>query len=171
MRRTRTSLVAGLVAAIVLLAAVPAAFAAFHAAQRTSANCVRDQLGVRSNGTNGAAGTIHGAWVFTNRSGKACTLYGYPDMQLYRRGGRPIPTTVKRSLPPGPTHVALAPGASATFFSSYSDVPSGSHQCPTSAVAKITAPNAVASLFIPAQLQACGGVVKVSAVQAGVHHA
>jgi hypothetical protein len=35
---------------------------------------------------------------------------------------------------------------------------------------QITAPDVVASLFIPAQLQACG-VVNVSAVRRGVHHA
>ena len=171
MRRTRTSLVAGILAAIVVMAAVPAAFAALHAHQAPPGNCVRQQLGVRSNGTNGAAGTIYGAWVFTNLSPRACMLYGYPGMQLYGRAGRPLPTTVKRNLAPGPTHVRLAPGGSATFFSSYSDVPSGNHACATSAVAQITAPNAVASLFIPARLQACRGIVNVSAVKAGVHHA
>jgi hypothetical protein len=169
MRRTRTSLVAGIVVAIVVLATIPAAFAALQGAT-TPATCVRKQLRVRSNGEDGAAGTIHGAWVFTNRSGTACTLYGYPDMQLYGHGGRPIPTTVKRSLPPGPAHVALAPGASATFLSRYTDVPSGSQKCPTSAVVRITAPHVSRGLFIPAKLQACGGVVNVSAVEAGVHH-
>jgi hypothetical protein len=168
MRRTRTSLVAGMVAAIVVLAAIPAALAAL---QTTPATCIRHQLGVRLHDTQGAAGTIHGAWVFTNLSGTACTLDGYPDMQLYGRTGRPLPTTVNQSLPPSPTLVTLAPGASATFFSSYSDVPSGTGQCPTSAVVQITAPNVVESLFIPAQLQACGGVVNVSAVRRGVHHA
>jgi hypothetical protein len=168
MRRTRTALIAG-VATIVVLATVPAALAALHSLQRAPANCVRNQLNVRSNGIDGAAGTIHGAWVFTNRSGSACTLDGYPDLQLYGRGGRPLPTTVKKDLPPNPTKVSLAPDDSATFFSRYTDVPSGSEHCRTSAVVEITAPNADAGLFIPAQLQACGGVVHVSAVEAGVH--
>jgi uncharacterized protein DUF4232 len=171
MRRTRTKLVTGIVAAIVVVAAAPAALAALHADRGTPANCVRDQLGVRNNGTMGTAGTIHGAWVFTNLSTSSCDLFGYPSVQLYGQRGRPIPTTVKQTLPPAPTHVTLAPGASATFLSSYSDVISGSHQCPTSSVVQITAPNAAASLFIPAQLQACGGVVNVSAVEASVHHA
>ena len=165
----RSSLIAGLVTSIVIVAAMPAAFARLHAAKAAPVNCVRDQLGVRSNGTNGAAGTIHGAWVFTNLSATSCRLYGYPGMQLYARVGRPFNTIVKRSLRPGPTNVTLAPGGSATFFSSYSDVPSGPHPCPTSAVAQITAPNAVRSLFIPAQLMPCGGIVNVSAVKAGVH--
>jgi hypothetical protein len=170
MRRTRTSLVAAIVAAIVVFAAVPAAYAALHA-QDTAANCTRDQLGVRSNGINGSAGTVHGAWVFTNVSATACALNGYPDLQLYGRHGRPITTTVVTDLPPAPSDVTLAPGGSGTFFSSYNDVTTGSHQCATSAVIQITPPNAVASLFIPAQLQACNGIVHVSAVRSGVHRA
>jgi len=169
-RRTRTSLIAGVAAVLITIVAVPAALA-YHAAPLTPANCLRDQLGVRSNGTNGAAGTIFGAWVFTNVSGTACRLYGYPGLQLYGRAGRPIPTTVKRSLSPGPSNVILAPGGSATFRSSYSDVSSGSKPCGTSAVMAITPPNATASLFIPARLQACRGVVNVSAVRAGIHPA
>jgi hypothetical protein len=50
-------------------------------------------------------------------------------------------------------------------------VPSGSHACQTSAVIQITPPNAAASLFIPARLEACRGIVHVSAVRGGIHHA
>jgi Protein of unknown function (DUF4232) len=171
MRKTRTSTIAGVVAAIAAVAAVPAASAAFHVTPSTPANCVRDQLSVRSNGTNGAAGTIHGAWVFTNVSGTSCHLSGYPDMQLYGRTGRPMNTTVKHTLPPAPASVTLAPGGSATYFSSYSDVPSGATPCTVSAVAQITAPSAAESLFIPAKLGPCRGIVNVSAVLAGVHPA
>jgi hypothetical protein len=65
--------------------------------------------------------------------------------------------------------VTLAPGESATFRTSYSDVASGPKPCALSAVAQITAPNATESLFIPAHLQPCRGVVNVSALFAGVH--
>jgi Domain of unknown function (DUF4232) len=169
MRRTRT-LVAGIVAAIVMVAALPTAFAALHAAQAPPPDCLRSQLGVRSNGTQGAAGTIYGAWVFTNRSKTACNLNGYPGIQLFGKQGRPIPTHVSTDLTPGPTDVALASGDSATFRTSYSDVSSGG-KCTMSSVMQITAPNAAASLFIPAGLGPCEGVVHVSAVRAGVHHA
>jgi Domain of unknown function (DUF4232) len=170
MRRTRTRTVTGILAAIVVLAIVPAASAALHVA-RAPADCTRSQLNVRSNGQRGAAGTIRGAWVFTNRSATDCTLNGYPDLQLYGRTGRPLSTTVQTTLPPAPSAVTLAPGGSGTFLSSYSDVISGSDRCPTSAVIQITAPNATGSHFIPAELHACTGVIQVSAVEAGVHHA
>lgn len=169
MQRIRASLVGATLAAIIVLAALPAVSAALQAT--SPANCLRNQLGVRANGINGAAGTIHGAWVFTNLSTRACDLDGYPDLQLYGRAGRPMPTTVKRDLPPAPSQVKLSPGGSATFYTSYNDVPSGPHACQTSAVIQITPPNAAASLFIPARLEACRGIVHVSAVRGGIHHA
>ena len=169
MRHAR-HLVAAIVAAIAMIGALPMAFATLHAPQAAAPNCTRNQLGVRSNGTEGALGTIHGAFVFTNRSGTTCRLNGYPDIQLFGSVGRPIHTTVQTDLAPTPTNVRLAPGASATFRTSYSDVSTGG-RCPVSSVAQITAPNAAASLFIPARLGPCGGVVHVSAVRAGVHHA
>ena len=164
MRRISTRL-AGIVMAVVVIAGLPMAFAAHGAI----ANCRRNQLGVRSNGTEGTAGTIHGAWVFTNLSKTTCKLNGYPDIRLYGKQGRPITTHVKTDLKPAPTNVRLASGASATFRTSYSDVSSGG-RCPTSSVAQITPPNAAAPLFIPAVLGPCEGVVHVSGVRPGVHH-
>jgi hypothetical protein len=169
MRRIHASWVAGVIAAIVVLTAVPAAFAALHTG--TTAACVRDQLGVKLHDTQGALGTIHGAWVFTNHSSTSCLLNGYPDLQLYGRTGRPLSTTVNDSLSPGPADVTLAPAGSATFLSSYSDVQNGTQPCRTSEVIQITPPSVTRSLFIPAELQACGGVIDVSAVEAGIHHA
>ncbi|MGE5227073.1 MAG: DUF4232 domain-containing protein [Planctomycetaceae bacterium] len=166
--RTRAFLAVG-IAAVVVLAAVPASMAALHA--RSTATCVRNQLGVRSNGSQGAAGTIYGAWVFTNVSKTTCTLTGYPSLALYGTRGRPIPTTEKRDLLPGPRLVTLAPGASATFRTSYSDVPSSRRACPMSSVMQVDAPGVAQPLFIPATLGPCGGLVHVSAVRAGIHHA
>jgi hypothetical protein len=162
-------LIGGAIAAAAVLAAVPAASAAMHA--RGTPDCLRGQLIVRSNGFEGTAGTVHGAWVFTDRSATSCRLFGYPDLQQYGKGGRPIATTVDPSLPPGPAEVILAPGGSATFLTSYSDIVSGSDRCPAAAVLQITPPGAAASLFIPAELHACDGTIRVSAVEAGIHHA
>ena len=168
MGRIRTKLVAGAIAVVAVLAVVPAASAALHSSRLVPV-CVRDQLGVRNNGIEGTAGTIHAAWVFTNRSADGCAMNGYPDLQRYGRAGRPLATSVQTDLLPAPSAVTLAPGGSATFFTSASDVVSGSDRCPASAVLQITAPGADASLFIPARMQACDGIVHVSAVEPGVH--
>jgi Domain of unknown function (DUF4232) len=161
------ALLAGSVTAIVVLAAVPASIAALHAA--VAGPCSRNQLSVRSNGWEGAAGTIYGAWVFTNVSKAKCTLSGYPSLDLYGKRGRPIPTTVKRDLPPGSTAVTLAPSGSATFRTSYNEV--AVPRCPVSSVIQITPPGMAKSLFILATLTPCRGLVHVSAVRAGIHHA
>jgi hypothetical protein len=166
MRRHRT-VVIGSIAALLVAVSVPLAMTAFGG---TTANaCSRSQLNVRDNGSEGGAGTIHGAWVFTNRSNSRCTLNGYPELQMFRKGGRPLATTTKKNLSPGPTQVVLHPGDSGTFLSSYTDVQMGTERCPSSRVLEITAPGANAGLFVPARLMACGGTIRVSAVEAGVH--
>ena len=166
MRRHRTIAI-GSIAALLVAGSIPVAMAAFGG---TAANvCSRSQLNVRDNGSQGALGTIHGAWVFTNRSSITCNLNGYPDLQMFRKGGRPLATTTKKNLSPGPSQVVLDPGDSGTFLSSYSDVQMGTEPCPSSRVLEITAPGAGAGLFVPARLMACGGVIRVSAMEAGVH--
>jgi hypothetical protein len=166
MRRQR-AIIVGSIAALLVAASIPIAMNAFGG---TTANaCSRSQLNVRSNGSNGALGTIHGAWVFTNRSKSTCTMNGYPDLQMFRKGGRPLATTTKKDLPPAPSQVVLHPGDSATFFSSYSDVQVGTKKCRSSRVLEVTAPDAGAGLYVPAQLMACTGVIHVSAVEAGTH--
>jgi len=166
MRRHRM-IVIGSIAAVLVAGTIPVALAAFRGG--TASACSQSQLNVRENGSEGAAGTIRGAWVFKNRSNATCSLNGYPDLQMYRKGGRPLPTTTKKNLSPGPSNVVLDPDESGTFLSSYSDVPSGSEKCTSSRVLEITAPGASAGLFIPATLMPCGGVIRVSAVEAGVH--
>jgi Domain of unknown function (DUF4232) len=166
MRRHRM-IVIGSIAAVLVAGTIPVALAAFRGG--TASACSQSQLNVRENGSEGAAGTIRGAWVFTNRSNATCSLNGYPDLQMFRKGGRPLPTTTKKNLSPGPSQVVLDHGDSGTFLSSYSDVPTGSEKCTSSRVLEITAPGAGAGLFIPATLMPCGGVIRVSAVEAGVH--
>jgi hypothetical protein len=166
MRRHRT-IVIGSIAALLLAGSIPVAMAAFRGGSASA--CSQSQLNVRENGSEGAAGTIRGAWVFTNRSNDACTLDGYPDLQMFRKGGRPLATTTKHNLPPAPSEVVLDPDDSGTFLSSYSAVPSGSEKCTSSRVLEIIAPDAAGGLFIPAELMPCGGVIRVSAVESGVH--
>jgi Protein of unknown function (DUF4232) len=167
MKRHRATVI-GSIAAMLVAVSIPVAMSAFGGTPAAN-TCSRNQLNVRENGSEGAAGTIRGAWVFTNRSSSTCNLNGYPDLQMFRKGGRPLATTTKKNLAPAPTQVVLHSDASATFLSSYSDVPTGSEKCRTSRVLEITAPGANAGLFIPAELMPCGGVIRVSAVEAGVH--
>jgi uncharacterized protein DUF4232 len=164
--RTRVLLAAALTA-VVVSATLATSLVGLSAA--TTQPCGRHQLAVTSNGSEGAAGTIYGAWVFKNVSDARCTMSGYPSLQLYGRRGRPIPTTVRRDLPPAPSVVTLRPGDSATFRTSYSDV--AARRCPVSSVIEITPPDVPNSLFIPAVLTPCRGLVHVSAVLPGIRRA
>lgn len=111
-----------------------------------------------------------------NTGTAACTLFGYPGMELYDSTQTAIPTNVVRGMQtfgvaaanaPAAT-VELAPGASASFTLHYSDVPVGDEtSCPLSATAQVTPPNDLASTTIPLQIDPCdGGTVHVSPVYA-----
>jgi hypothetical protein len=97
--RTRSLLAAGSTTVLVL-ASLAASIGAVSAA--TAGPCGRHQLAVTQNGSEGAAGTIYGAWVFKNVSDTRCTISGYPSLQLYGRRGRPIPTNVGETFPRRP---------------------------------------------------------------------
>ena len=103
----KISLVVGV---IVLAAAVPGTLA-LAGSGSSVADCTRAQLGIRSNGTQGALGTIYGAWVLANLSSSKCVLHGYPSVGLYgpkdeRRHGPwppgPRTRTVRGGAPCGP---------------------------------------------------------------------
>jgi hypothetical protein len=166
---SRTSKIVAFATVVVLTAAIPATLAT--ARSSSVGVCERGQLGLRSNGSQGALGTIYGAWVVKNVSSTKCVLDGYPGIGLYGAKGRPISLTVQDSLKPGRSQVTLSPGGSATFRTSYSDVPPGPAGCPESLVIRVAAPGASASLFIPAELGPCRGILNVSAVESGVHPA
>jgi hypothetical protein len=112
----------------------------------------------------------------TNTSGKPCSLFGYPGMQLYDSGGTAIPTMVVRggvtfgtaAANAPATRVNLAANGTAEFTLRYSDVPVGNEtSCPTSATAHITPPGNYGSATVALAIAPCSsGTVHVSPVYA-----
>ena len=126
--------------AALLAAGVARAGATPHAGTATTPRCERRQLSLAPPRTNGALGSIGLRFTFTNRSGTACHLFGFPGIRLLHRNGRPLPTTVIRGtsvvVPAEPERrVTLAPGARASFFVGYFDVSTGSQRCLSSSIA------------------------------------
>jgi hypothetical protein len=163
----RKWLIGGIVPVLLLAAIVPAALAARQGGGGQPTLCTRNQLNVRQlgqEGHGGGYGTRVQLFSFFNHTKMECSMHGYPVLQMYGKRGRPIPTTTKDELPPGPHLFALDQGDSTTFSVSYRDVKRGAQPCPSSFVLRITPPHTNASLFIPARLTACIGVIKVSAV-------
>lgn len=134
--------------------------------------CSTSVLSAKLLGTSGAAGSIGGAFAFINNGPSACTLFGYPGMQLFNATGNPLPTTVIRGtstvVPSVPERtITLAPGGRAFFYFGYADVPTGSEACPTASVVEITPPNAYDHLVVTVTISPCGGRVTVSPVTIG----
>jgi Protein of unknown function (DUF4232) len=155
--------------AALLAAGVARAGAGPHAA--TTHRCLRRQLTLARPSSNGTLGSVGLRFTFTNRSGTACHLYGFPGIRLLRQG-RALPTTVIRGtsnvVPSEPERrVTLAPGGRASFFAGYSDVPTGNQRCPSSTGADVWAPNDFRSSHVRFPAMACGGRVTVSPVVPG----
>jgi hypothetical protein len=139
--------------------------------------CLASQLSIGPHQGGGAAGTIVLTISMRNASATACTLQGYPGMQLLGAQGTPMPTNVVRggfsgSVPAAvsqaPSLVTLAPGFTASFWLQYEDVPVGGEtSCPTSAKAQITPPNDTTPALVALAISPCnGGTVHVSPVLA-----
>jgi len=139
--------------------------------------CLASQLAIEPHQGGGAAGTISLTISMRNTSATACTLQGYPGMQLLNSQGGTIPTNVVRGSFTGnapaaasqpPALLTLAPGFSATFWLQYEDVPVGNETtCPASTKAQITPPNDTAPALVPLDISPCNnGTVHVSPVYA-----
>jgi len=121
--------------------------------------CATSDLKVTLGAPNGYAGGVYETIVFTNTSGAACSLYGYPGVSLV-------------SAPPY-TQIGLAAGASANAQLQVVDALNfGAATCsPTQAAfLRVYPPNQTVPVYLPDTSQICAQPVQtlfISAVQAG----
>jgi hypothetical protein len=139
-----------------------------------STTCRATQLQASRVGSAAAAGHIVVTYGLRNTSIRACTLLGYPGVQMVDAFGRALPTQVAHGgsytfAAETPSMVALPPSAQASFFLGYSDVPSGNEtSCAASARLDITPPGDNGAIAVADQIAPCGnGAVTVSPVHAG----
>ncbi|RZS44788.1 uncharacterized protein DUF4232 [Herbihabitans rhizosphaerae] len=71
------------------------------------------------------AGQRYAKLFVTNKSGQACTIFGYGGLQLLDSAGNPTPTTLSRTPNPGPALVTLRPGETAKKKLHWSQVAHG----------------------------------------------
>jgi hypothetical protein len=138
------------------------------------AACPTSSLRVKQGVGQGYAGGVYQVIDFTNTSGSACTLYGYPGVSLV--SGPPyaqIGLAAKRSTSTPVKLVTLAPGATGNALLQIVDAlnyPSASC-APTKATAlKIYPPNQTAPVYLPATASGCAKSVQImyiGAVQPG----
>jgi hypothetical protein len=108
--------------------------------------CANTQISIQPQTSQGAAGHIAIIYRIHNLAGQACTLYGYPGIQLLDRNFKSLPTAVHRGAgnlvgPIPPQLVRVAPHSNAYFAMGYSDVPVNNQPCPTAYYLMIFAPN------------------------------
>jgi hypothetical protein len=129
----------------------------------TLSRCLNTQLAVKPGQSNGAAGSIGQVVHFTNVSHAACTLEGYPGMQMLDGAGRPLATEVHRgssvTVQARPVRlVTLLAGGQASFELGYADATGfGDEHCPSSTRIEVTPPDDFRSLTIAWRLQPYGG--------------
>ncbi|MGA8427392.1 MAG: DUF4232 domain-containing protein [Candidatus Dormiibacterota bacterium] len=124
--------------------------------------------------SNNAAG--HQAWtiVLTNDSTTACSLDGFPTLQLMNGNTDVITTEAEGNAPAGaqindtPTLVNIAPDTAASFVVQWLDVPTGSQQCNAAYELGITLPGGGGKVIVAmGQIMPCGGDLYVSPVRPG----
>lgn len=139
--------------------------------------CQNIQLLIQAQSSQGAAGHIVMIYRMHNLFGQACTLRGYPGVQLLNRNFVTLSTTVVRG--PGndigsiPVRTVRISGHGNAYFAlGYSDVPVGNRPCQVPArYVMIIAPN----IYLPVvtyaaprggSIYSCTGVINVSPVTA-----
>jgi hypothetical protein len=137
-----------------------------------AAACSSSQLKVEIGRTGTAAGSIEAVVSFENTSSAACTLDGYPNVQMVGSAGQSIATEVTHGIsytvPSVPVQVVtLAPGAQASFDLGFSDSTRyGTASCPTSTRVEITPPDSSQSITVAWQIAPYGGAT-IAQLQCG----
>lgn len=108
---------------------------------------------------SGAAGSVYYTLMFTNLSGRTCTLNGHPGVSAASLGGHQVGSPAAWD-PPAARTVTLANGATAYAVLQYSNVVignSGPRPChPVMAAGlRVYPPGQTASRIVPIPLKAC----------------
>jgi hypothetical protein len=137
------------VTALTLTAAQAPALAR-AAATTSTPKCTAADLGtwVAADQGDGAAGTVFFPLEFTNLSGHACSLFGFPGVSATDSHGHQLGSPARWDHSVSPHLVTLAPGATAHSVLAYSDVVVGN--CPAGHVRTASA----LRIFPPDRFQA-----------------
>jgi hypothetical protein len=129
---------------------------------RTVGRCHTSQVAASLIPESPAAGQRFATLVLTNRSQRACGIFGYEGLQLLDRRLGPLPTHLIRRDLDARRNLVMRPGRSASALLHWTVVPSSdepvTRPCePTPALVRVTPPNEFRSLIIPWRLgPVCG---------------
>jgi hypothetical protein len=113
--------------------------------------------------------------VLTNTSKAACSLSGYPGLQLLDAKGKDLPTTVQKGGTGIPTTLTVqaanlaAQGGQGSFFLYWSPVATTSAPtCPLAPKMTVSVPGSAKAVSMTAEINACGGIIQASPFEPGV---
>jgi uncharacterized protein DUF4232 len=128
----------------------------------TVAVCTVRDLGVSLGATEGTAGTMYRALVFTNTGDRTCVIQGFPGVSFVTGDdGHQVGEAAERVGEKGPP-VALKPGATATSPVGFVNI--GNYEpetCQPTAVRglRVYPPHERRSEFVPLETTGCAGVL------------
>jgi hypothetical protein len=139
-------------------------------------SCHTNQLMIRPVSGDAGVGNRAIVYAFTNASPLACTLSGYPELQLLDADGQLlqgiqiIPSQSTYFHHASVQEVTLAPGAEASFQIAFSALPDG-QVCTQADRIRITPPQARRALTLTEQVTPCGQPepwIRITPVEAGI---
>jgi len=124
--------------------------------------------------SNNAAGHQASTVVLTNDSSAACSLKGFPTLQLLNAGVNLTTNQTDGISPAGapenltPTLVTIAPDSAASFVVQWLDVPTGAQQCAVAWELGIHLPGGGGAVTAAVDgIMPCGGDLYVAPIRAG----
>jgi hypothetical protein len=135
--------------------------------------CYTNQLAVYRDTGNSGAGHVGVYFRLHNRSPRACTLFGYPGVQLLDGRGQYLHTVLHWGVGylsgnQARRLVYLRPGGDAFFLLEWVHIPSPGQTCPHAPALLITPPNTYRSIRVsmtPGYVDACGGILNAGPVE------
>jgi Domain of unknown function (DUF4232) len=120
--------------------------------------CARENLKIREGETDAAMGGVRETpYIFTNSSPSACTLEGYPILELLNQRGMLVKRSTKQKTDEAITVVIIEPGKTAWFKLNYNSGGAGhvGRPCPTYNKARITIPLVARTFVLRTAIQTC----------------
>ena len=140
-------------------------------AQPRARKCVREDLRIKEGETDAAMGGVRETpYIFTNISSSACTLDGYPALELLNQKGMVVRRATKQKSDEPKAAVILDPGKTAWFNLNYNSGGAGhmGKPCPSYPRLRIVAPGTTRAFVLRSGLQSCPGTeLQVSSIQSG----
>lgn len=142
-----------------------------EAVQGAAPACQRTALKIKEGETDAAMGGVRQTpYVLTNAGSSACTLAGYPAVELLNKAGTVIKRATKQHSDDPIAPVTLEPGKTAWFSLNYNAGGAGymGKPCPTYPQVRITTPGAKTPFTLRSDIQSCSRTdLEVTPIRAG----